>query len=443
MAGDGIDVEQVELADMSAGDVLSFVERQHAARLAAERNVLRAARQWAVLHHPDALPASDRRGRERARPAGAAGTPLITEHAAAAFGARIQTSPYGARRLIADAVDLARRLPHLQAGIETGTVRVAHARHVAAATRELSAEQAAWVDREVAEVADGRLAWARFEAVVEGKVAAAGPELARARERAAATQRYARMARVNRHGMASFTIHADAATVIGIDAAVTALAKRLEGAMPDADAADRRIAALALLANPASHADPAFATDAGPVKPTARIYVHLFAESPIARVEGHGPVTTDWVRELVRTAAGRVQVTPVLDLAGQAPADAYEIPARLREAVHLIHPGDVFPFAANTSRKVDLDHAVPHSEGGPTAVGNLGPLTRTHHRIKTHAGWDVRHPFPGVVIWRDPYGAFYLVDATGTRRITGTTGDQTATPAEISFSRRLLDQIAA
>ncbi|MFD1247549.1 HNH endonuclease signature motif containing protein [Nocardioides ginsengisoli] len=352
----------------------------------------------------------------------------------------MQTSPFGARRMIADAVDLAQRLPRLQAGIEAGTVRVSHARHVAAATRELSADEAAWVDSEVAGSADGRLAWARFEALVEGKVAAAAPELARAKEEAAARERCARMSRVNKHGMATFVVHADALTVAGIDAAVTALADRLTEQMPDAGRNDRRVAAFALLAHQASSATQ--------VTPKVQIYLHLYADSSIARMEGHGPVTRSWVTSILSQMVGadtasRIRVTPVIDLNGQAPVDAYEIPARLREAVHLIHPGDVFPFAANVSRNVDLDHAVPYSEGGPTAIGNLGPLTRTHHRIKTHAGWEVRQPFPGIVIWRDPYGAFYLVDPTGTRRITGNAGEQAVTPSELGFSRTLRDHIAA
>ena len=40
-----------------------------------------------------------------------------------------------------------------------------------------------------------------------------------------------------------------------------------------------------------------------------------------------------------------------------------------------------------------------------------------HHRIKTHGRWQVRQPFPGLYLWRDPYGATYLVDHTGTRRL--------------------------
>jgi hypothetical protein len=40
-----------------------------------------------------------------------------------------------------------------------------------------------------------------------------------------------------------------------------------------------------------------------------------------------------------------------------------------------------------------------------------------HHRIKTHGGWDVKQPFPGIYLWRDRSGALYLVDHTGTRRL--------------------------
>ncbi|MFC7503436.1 DUF222 domain-containing protein, partial [Nocardioides sp. GCM10030258] len=229
---------------MSVGNVLAFVEGQHAARVEAERNILKAAYQWAVLHSPDRLPLSDKRGRERAKRAGGVGTPLITEYAAAAFGARIQTSPYGAKKLIADAVDIKLRLPRIQAGVDEGLVRTGHARHVAEATRELSESEAGWVDAEVAESCDGRLAWTRFQALVEGKVAAAAPELARLKEEAAAREVFARMSRVNKHGMATYTVHADAMTIAGINAAANAVAdsEDLKEAMPDASANQRRVA---------------------------------------------------------------------------------------------------------------------------------------------------------------------------------------------------------
>jgi hypothetical protein len=86
--------------------------------------------------------------------------------------------------------------------------------------------------------------------------------------------------------------------------------------------------------------------------------------------------------------------------------------------VHLITPADTFPHATSLSRKKQIDHTIPHADGGISGVGNYGPMTLTHHRIKTHAaGWEVEQPFPGLYIWRDPHGGHHLVDHTGTRRI--------------------------
>jgi hypothetical protein len=71
-------------------------------------------------------------------------------------------------------------------------------------------------------------------------------------------------------------------------------------------------------------------------------------------------------------------VKPVLDIAGLAPVDAYEIRDRYREAVQPTSPADIFPFASSTRRTGDLDHTlryVPPDEGGPpgqTRIGNLG-----------------------------------------------------------------------
>lgn len=68
---------------------------------------------------------------------------------------------------------------------------------------------------------------------------------------------------------------------------------------------------------------------------------------------------------------------------------------------------------------------------GQSRVGNYGPMTGFHHRIKTHGGWKVQQPFPGVYVWRDPHGGMYLVDHTGTRRLRAAT--KPASRAEIHF----------
>ncbi|MGZ4503197.1 MAG: hypothetical protein ACXVW3_04855, partial [Nocardioidaceae bacterium] len=56
-------------------------------------------------------------------------------------------------------------------------------------------------------------------------------------------------------------------------------------------------------------------------------------------------------------------------------------------------------------------------------------LIRLHHRIKTHGLWDVKQPYPGIFVWRDPHGRFYLVDHTGTRSLRPRCVDERAEPA--------------
>jgi hypothetical protein len=122
--------------------------------------------------------------------------------------------------------------------------------------------------------------------------------------------------------------------------------------------------------------------------------------------------------------------TPVLDLANQIPVDAWEIPTSHRNAVHLMTPADVFPFATNTGRGKQLDHTIPHTPTGPpgqSRIGKYGPMTVFHHRLKTHGDWHIAQPFPGIYLWRDPTAtATYLVDHTGTRRVERDSGADAA-----------------
>jgi hypothetical protein len=171
-------------------------------------------------------------------------------------------------------------------------------------------------------------------------------------------------------------------------------------------------------------------------RPRAIIYVHLSEEavragSGIARVEDVGPVLLSRLRTLLGEHC-TINLKPVIDLpAGHIPVDSYEIPARLREQLHLRYPADVFPYAAAVSRRIDLDHTIPYlspDQGGPpgqTRIGNLGPHIRRIHRLKTHAGWQVRQPEPGTWLWRSPHGRIYLVNATGTHPLGDTTYAQT------------------
>jgi hypothetical protein len=161
------------------------------------------------------------------------------------------------------------------------------------------------------------------------------------------------------------------------------------------------------------------------------LYLHLSAEDlttgqgGVIRCEDQGPVTHQFLHDHLRPLHAYT-IHPVLDPAHQAPVDAYEIPDRHRQAVHLITPADAFPFATSTSRQVDIDHTLEHTPAPDSTmtraflsrIGNYAPLGRYHHRIKTHGHWTARQPFPGILLWRDPHGQIYLTDHTGTHKIT-------------------------
>ncbi|TCN44107.1 hypothetical protein EV644_101758 [Kribbella orskensis] len=157
------------------------------------------------------------------------------------------------------------------------------------------------------------------------------------------------------------------------------------------------------------------------------IYVHitdetLLAGGGVARVERFGPVFAARLEELL--GHDQIVVKPVVDLNDKLSVDAYEIPRRIRERVKLTHPIEQFVFgAAETTDSVDLDHIAPFdfSATGPpgqTSTGNLTPLRRYSHRVKTHGGWRVRRLDDGGLEWTTKHGFKFRVDHTGTRPLT-------------------------
>src|SRR5215207_7309946 len=206
------------------------------------------------------------------------------------------------------------------------------------------------------------------------------------------------------------------------------------------------------------------------LRPKLKLYVHitdqaLRTESGVARYNDVGPITVDQVRRFLsgvpaipptsaahfthfaesgnRDGAGDaivnegglgtaptgrstgaasydIRVQPVLDPAAVAPVDGYEIPLRLREAVQLRNPADVYPYGTCTSHRMDLDHTNRYqplkssAPAGQTSLGNLGPLDRTHHRDKTHGHGSLRQPAAGIYLYRSPEGWIYLTTNAGT-----------------------------
>ncbi|WP_234410844.1 DUF222 domain-containing protein [Nocardioides terrigena] len=468
-----------DLHELTGAALLDHAEEVARTQRECEVQVLRIAVQHAIINNPDRLDPAliGLPGRERARRFGGVGTPEVAEFCCAELGARVGITSWAASSLIADALDLVIRLPQLWRRVEALEVRASYARFVARRTRDLTLEQAAYVDSRVAESADGRIPWTRFEELVTGAIAASDPEAAAAREEEQARRQFADATRSTEDGMRGFYVRAPFHVVARLDAIVAHLARILADLGDTDPEGHRRVKAVLVLTDPQRAVALMTAYSAwrdrpddpdGPAEepvhdpqhdaertgerpevdwdalmPTVALMVHVYAgdeETGVARVEGQGPVTEAWLRHHLGPHA-RFTVSPVIDLAGQAPVDAYEIPDRHRRAVHLMTPADTFPWGSSTSRTQQIDHTVAFRHGadrppGQSRVGNYGPMTQHHHRIKTHGAWQVQQPFAGIYVWRDPHGAIYLVDHTGTRRIGAPA--TTASPAELVVSRALL-----
>lgn len=165
--------------------------------------------------------------------------------------------------------------------------------------------------------------------------------------------------------------------------------------------------------------------DPAKLRPRAVLYVRISEQALRTGIgvvhceNGIGPLTVPALRDLL--AVYHVSVRPVLDLAGQVPVDAYEIPHDMREALRLARPSSVFPWTRTGTSTPDVDHSVayrPLAEGGPpaqTRISNLGPMVRFGHRVKTHGrGWQLHQPTSGVYLWRTPHHYWFRVDNDGT-----------------------------
>jgi hypothetical protein len=426
------------LEDMSEDQVLAFAGDNALDQRTAELNVMRAAYRWAILHSPDRLDPAEqvKPGREKARTYGGEGTPQVCEFAAAEFGARTGMTTYAAGELMADMLDLHHRAPDLWARVEALEVKPSYARYVVKKTRHLGLPEARYVASAVAEPADGRIPWTRFERVVEAAIAKADPQAAAEKERRAREATFAKKLHAEAHGMGSFLARAPIWMINQIAAIVSAYSTQIKDDLPQLTDDERDVFALLMLLTPGADQDLGRLADAAPV---VHLYVHTYRgrdHEGINRLEGHGPVTDQWLRDVLGPHC-RFEVKQVIDLEGMAPVDAYEIPDRHREAVRLMTPADVFPFGSNVGRDKQIDHTREFVKSGPpgqSRIGNYGPMTTPHHRIKTHGRWQVEQPFPGIYLWRDQYGATYLVDNTGTRRLPG---NDAALPMVVEIYREL------
>jgi hypothetical protein len=351
----------------------------------------------------------------------------IYEYAAAELAFSLQIHPLAVHRLMGDAVDLQTRHPHTWAAVKELKVEDWVARKIATKTRDLSDDLARVVDEQITDQL-GVLPAGRLFAVVEARVVEADTVAADRKAEQARTGHGVWLAPVtNAEGervpdTAGLVARGDAGDIKRFYETVD----RVAHVMADNEDAEGpetldqlRARAVGILADPQGAAD--FLAGRNPARGKTTLYVHttldhLGSGSGVARVEDLGPFTR---AQLIRLLGHEhITVKPVIDLAEQSPADAYEVSDRMAERLHLIKPADVFPHATSLARRLDHDHTVPYDPGGPpgqTRIDNLGKMTRRHHRVKTHAaGWTVVQ-LPGHrYLWTTPHGRYRITDGAGT-----------------------------
>jgi hypothetical protein len=465
-----------------AAGVLAKVRSARAAENAAAAEVLATVVEWAHLHVVDDLDdaatlwvGSKLMGQDTGIPIAGDGCPLVSEFAVLELAAALGLSAESGRHLVAQALELAHRLPKTWARVQEGSLAPWRAKRIADATLHLSPEAAAFVDSQVAPFAH-KTGVARTQRLVDEAVARFMPETAaEARERAA-EQRYFTVD----HDQVSFAgtsrVHGelDLADALDLDDAVKRGAEQLKALGNNETLEVRRSLAVGMLARGQGalefEVSTGSTTGQGVVStgsttgaPRARevvLYVHLSADAlrsgdrdAAAWVENAGGhlVTAGQVAQWFGVSTGsttedgsttgdgstngpgctlRITVRPVIDLAETLHSAGYQPSPTLVEAVELRDRTCVFPWCNRPARSRDKDHIVPWDHGGATSSDNLAALCRRHHRLKTHGGWRYTMLAPGEYLWRSPHGHTWLRDTTGTTDLTPATVPSPADPPE-------------
>jgi hypothetical protein len=398
--------------DPAAAAVLAKARRVQEEVRAGEAVILDEAVTWAALHEVDDPDSSEvATWGDTPVPLAGEGAPLVNEYCIADFAAALGLKTEAGRHLVAHAVELAHRLPHLYARVMVGAVPVWRARRIAEQTLVLSAEAAAYVDAEISPAAD-KIGPVVTQRLVDEAISRFMPDHARALAEQAAEQRHVTLDHRGPGFTGTSRIYGelDLADARALDDALARGAAFLKEQGSDAPLEVRRAQALGRLARGESeHAEVV-------------INVHLRPDQPHAEVEQAGTtlVSVEQVQGWCREST-TVTIRPVIDLNTARSCPGYRPSPSVRDQVVLRDRTCRFPHCTRPARACDLDHIERFDPDGPAGQTNtdaLASLCRHHHRLKTHGGWSYYRVAPDAYHWRSPYGYEFLVDADGTRDLT-------------------------
>ena len=355
---------------------------------------LEMALEWARLHPCPANETPAHWGEadlhdEGLVPLAGPGAPWVAEFAPVDLAAALGITQDAGRQLIADALELAHRLPRLWKRVMAGVVPVWRARLIARETTDLSQKAALFADQLIA-ATPRRIGQVKAAQLVHEARLYFDPDRAIAEEEEALTKRGVWLRHNSAPATTDITMTLDTPDALLFDQTLTRIASDLKDLGDTEDLEVRRARAVGILADPQFALDLLSGRDTA--APTRRagatnLYVHLTPADLAADLTGGtgatsieqlGAITTqlltDW---LTRFAAAGTKITlrPVLDLNADHAVDQHDPPDAMRETVMLRDATASSPAAG----------ATPGSATSTTSP-NTYPWKTADHRAKPGPG---------------------------------------------------------
>jgi hypothetical protein len=143
------------------------------------------------------------------------------------------------------------------------------------------------------------------------------------------------------------------------------------------------------------------------------VVIHVIAER--ATVDGRGSVPASELGadgliapELVAQLAKSAKLISLIHPADAPPEPGYLPSKALADFVRCRDLTCRWPGCDRPACDCDLDHTIPHAQGGPTHASNLKCYCRTHHLAKTFWGWHDQQLPDGTIILTAPSGQTYV-----------------------------------
>jgi Domain of unknown function (DUF222) len=146
---------------------------------------------------------------------------------------------------------------------------------------------------------------------------------------------------------------------------------------------------------------------AGARRASSPTVIHVIAEqaslaggAPGSQVAADGLICPELMAEL----AGTAKLVPLVHPGDSPPEAGYTPSKALADFVRCRDLTCRWPGCDRPAYDCDLDHTIPHAQGGPTHAANLKCYCRTHHLVKTFWGWGEQQLADGTLILTSPAG---------------------------------------